>query len=111
MEAVIDKDMASSLLAQEIQADLLLLLTDVNAVYQNWGEANARAIKRISPQAIKAFSFAPGSMGPKVQAAIEFVEHSGGSACIGTLADATAIMNGEAGTLISKEVSKTVWWD
>lgn len=111
VEAVIDKDMASSLLAQEMQADLFLMLTDVDAVYQNWDEANARAIKRISPQAIKAFSFAPGSMGPKVQAAIEFVEHSGGSACIGTLADATAIMNGEAGTLISKEVSETVWWD
>ena len=111
VEAVIDKDMSSSLLAQEMQADLLLMLTDVDAGYQNWGEAHARAIKRISPQAIKAFSFAPGSMGPKVQAAIEFVEQSGGSACIGTLADATAIINGEAGTLISKEVTETVWWD
>ena len=111
VEAVIDKDMASSLLAQEIQADLLLMLTDVDAVYQNWGKANARAIKRISPQAIKAFSFAPGTMDPKVQAAIEFVEQSGGLACIGTLKDATAIINGEAGSLISKEVSATVWWD
>ena len=111
VEAVIDKDMASSLLAQELEADLLLMLTDVDAVYQNWGEVNARAFKRISPQAIKAFSFAPGSMGPKVQAAIEFVELSGGLACIGTLKDATAIINGEAGTLISKEVSRTVWWD
>ena len=110
VEAVIDKDMASSLLAQEMQADRFLMLTDVNAVYQNWGEANARAIKRISPQAINAFSFAPGSMGPKVQAAIEFVERSGGSAGIGTLEDATAILNGEAGTLISKEVTETVWW-
>ena len=111
VEAVIDKDMASSLLAQEMQADRFLMLTDVNAVYQNWGEANARAIKRISPQAINAFSFAPGSMGPKVQAAIEFVERSGGSAGIGTLEDATAILNGEAGTLISKEVTETAWWD
>jgi len=111
VEAVIDKDMASALLAQEMQADLLLMLTDVDAVYQNWGEANARAIKRISPQVIKAFSFAPGSMGPKVQAAVEFVEQSGGAACIGSLADATAIMNGEAGTLISQEVTETVWWN
>ena len=111
VEAVIDKDMASSLLAQEMQADLFLMLTDVDAVYHNWGEANARAIKRITPQDIKAFSFAPGSMGPKVQAAIEFVEQSGGIACIGTLEDATAILNGEAGTLISKEVTETVWWD
>ena len=111
VEAVIDKDMASSLLAQEMQADLFLMLTDVDAVYQNWGEANARAFKRISPQGIKAFSFAPGSMGPKVQAAIEFVEQSGGFACIGTLKDATAIINGEAGTLISNKVTETVWWD
>ena len=111
VEAVIDKDMASSLLAQEMQADLLLMLTDVDAVYQNWGEVNARAFKRIAPQAIKAFSFAAGSMGPKVQAAIEFVEHSGGFACIGTLKDAIAIINGEAGTLISSEVTETVCWD
>jgi carbamate kinase len=110
VEAVIDKDMASSLLAQEMQADLLLMLTDVDAVYENWGETSERAIKRISPQVIKALSFAPGSMGPKVQAAIEFVEQSGSIACIGTLQDATAIMNGEAGTLISKEVTETVWW-
>ena len=111
VEAVIDKDMASSLLAQEMKADLLLMLTDVDAVYQNWGKANARAIKRISPQDIKAFSFAPGTMDPKVQAAIEFVEQSGGFACIGTLEGAAALMNGEAGTLISKEVTETDWWD
>jgi carbamate kinase len=111
VEAVIDKDMASSLLAQEVQADLLLMLTDVDAVYLNWGKVNARAFKRISPQAIKAFLFSPGSMGPKVQAAIEFVEQSGGFACIGTLKDATAIINGEAGTLISSEVTETVYWD
>jgi carbamate kinase len=111
VEAVIDKDMASSLLAQEIHADVLLMLTDVDAVYQNWGEDNARAIKCISPQAIKAFSFAPGSMQPKVLAAVEFVEQHGGFACIGTLKDAAAIINGEAGTLISKEATKTVLWD
>jgi carbamate kinase len=111
VEAVIDKDMASALLAQEIQADLLLMLTDVDAVYQNWGEASMRAIKRISPQALKAFPFAPGSMGPKVQAAIEFIEQRGVAACIGSLKDAAAIINGEAGTLISKEVIETVCHD
>ena len=111
VEAVIDKDLASSLLAQQIQADLLLMLTDVDAVYQNWGEVNARAFKRISPQAIKAFSFAAGSMAPKVQAAFEFVEKSGSDACIGTLNDAMAIINGEAGTLISNKVAETEWWD
>ncbi|MCB1937328.1 MAG: carbamate kinase [Nitrosomonas sp.] len=110
VEAVIDKDMASSLLAREIQADLLLMLTDVDAVYHNWGETNARAIQRISPRALKAFSFAPGSMAPKVQAAIEFAEQRGG-VCIGSLKDAAAIVKGEAGTLISKEMTETVWWD
>jgi len=110
VEAVIDKDMASALLAQEIQADLLLMLTDVDAVYQNWGADNARAIKRISPQAIKAFSFAPGSMAPKVQAAVEFVEQSSGLAYIGSLKDTAAIITSEAGTLISKKETNTVWW-
>ena len=86
------------------------MLTDVDAVYQNWGEAKARAIKSVSPQAIKAYSFAPGSMGPKVQAAIEFVEQSGGLAYIATLKDATATINGEAGTLISQDVTETVYW-
>lgn len=110
VEAVIDKDMASSLLAREMKADLLLLLTDVDAVYHNWSEANVRAIKRISPQALKGFSFAQGSMAPKVQAAIEFVEQHGGSAYIGSLKDAAAIVKGEAGTLISKEIAETICW-
>jgi carbamate kinase len=111
VEAVIDKDLASSLLAQQIQADLLLMLTDVDAVYQNWGEDNATGFKRISPQSINTFSFAAGTMAPKVQAAIEFVEQGGGSACIGKLKDARAIIKGEAGTLISKDVPETIWWD
>jgi len=110
VEAVIDKDMASSLLAKEIHANVLLMLTDVDAVYQNWAETKAPAIKRISPQAIKTYAFAPGSMGPKVQAAVEFAEQTGGLGCIGTLKDATAIINGEAGTLISQEVTETVYW-
>ncbi|MCB1985490.1 MAG: carbamate kinase [Nitrosomonas sp.] len=111
VEAVIDKDLASTLLAREIQADLLLMLTDVDAVYQDWGKASVRAIKRISPQAIKAFSFAPGSMDPKVQAAIEFVEQRGGYACIGSLKDAAAMVKGEAGTLIGEDTVETVWWE
>jgi len=111
VEAVIDKDMASALLAREIQADLLLMLTDVDAVYQNWNKPSARAIKRISPQAIKTFSYASGSMAPKIQAAIEFVEQHGGAACIGSLKDATTIVKGGAGTLISNEIIETVWWD
>ena len=101
IEAVIDKDFASSLLARELEADVLLMLTDVDAVYRNWGSPDACAIKRISSQAIKAFSFEPGSMAPKVEAAIEFVEKTGGIAGIGALEDAQAILDGEAGTLIA----------
>jgi carbamate kinase len=111
VEAVVDKDRASALLAKAIQADLLLLLTDVDAVYQDWGEANARAIKSCPPDFIKTLSFAAGSMGPKVEAAVEFVEQSGGIACIGSLQNAAENMQGETGTLISKEVRDMTYHD
>ena len=67
VEAVIDKDSASSLLARELGADAFIMLTDVDAVYRDWGEPGARAIRQISPQAIRQFSFAAGSMGPKLK--------------------------------------------
>jgi carbamate kinase len=111
VEAVIDKDSASSLLARELRADALIMLTDVEAVYQGWGEEGARALRRISAQAIRQFAFAPGSMAPKVEAACEFVEHAGGIAGIGRLKDASAIFSGEAGTLITRDATDTLWWD
>lgn len=111
VEAVIDKDHASALLARELAADALLLLTDVDAVRRDWGQPQARAIRRISPAAIRAHSFAPGSMGPKVEAACEFVEMSGGGAGIGRLEDAVAILAGEAGTTVRRETRETLWWD
>ena len=111
VEAVIDKDLASSLLARELKADAFLMLTDVDAVYKDWGEPGARAMRRISPQRIREFSFAPGSMGPKVGAAIEFVEQTGGIAGIGLLKDAHAILQGEAGTVITQDTAETVWWE
>lgn len=101
IEAVIDKDLASSLLARELKADALLILTDVAAVWQDWGEPQARPIGRISPPAMRRFSFAPGSMGPKVEAACEFVEATRGMAGIGQLQDAQALLAGEAGTIIA----------
>jgi len=103
VEAVIDKDLASSLLAQELEADVFLMLTDVDAVYKEWGKLGARPIRGISPQAIREFPFEAGSMAPKVEAAIEFVEKSGGIAGIGALKDAQAIINGEAGTVIARD--------
>lgn len=101
VEAVIDKDFASALLAQQLKADFFMMLTDIDAVYQDWGAPRARAIHRISSQAIGEFTFASGSMAPKVAAACEFVEHTGGLAAIGQLKDAAAILDGVAGTLIT----------
>ena len=111
VEAVIDKDSASLLLARELKAEAFLMLTDVEAVYQDWGKADARAIRRISPQAIRQFSFAAGSMAPKVEAACDFVKRTGGMAGIGQLKDAQAILNGEAGTMITQDVVETSWWN
>ncbi|MGB5678798.1 MAG: carbamate kinase, partial [Gammaproteobacteria bacterium] len=111
VEAVIDKDLASSLLARELKADVLLMLTDIDAVYKDWQEPEARALCRISPQAIRQFTFAPGSMAPKVEAACEFVEQTGGIAGIGQLKDAAKILTGEAGTVIASDVIQACWWD
>lgn len=103
VEAVIDKDFASSLLARDLNADLFLMLTDVDGVYKEWGKAGASLIRTVSPQILRTFSFEPGSMAPKVEAAIEFVEKTGGIAGIGALKDAQAIITGEAGTLITMD--------
>jgi carbamate kinase len=98
VEAVIDKDLASSLLARQLQADMLLLLTDVDAVYVDYGTAAARALRRVRPKELSGKNFAAGSMGPKVSAAIEFVEATGNSAAIGRLEDAVEIVRGRQGT-------------
>jgi len=105
VEAVIDKDLASGLLARELKADALLLLTDVDAVYRDWGTPHAHAIRRITPQALRELDFAPGSMGPKVRAACEFVEQTGGMAGIGQLSDALVILDGKAGTVIAMDTA------
>ncbi|MEO8757214.1 MAG: carbamate kinase [Devosia sp.] len=100
IEAVIDKDRASALLAQQIDADMLLLLTDVDAVYRDFGTPRARQIARVGAQAFSADQFAAGSMRPKVEAATRFASHAGKSAAIGRLEDAMAMLAGTAGTLI-----------
>ena len=101
VEAVIDKDHASALLARELNADAFLMLTDVDAVYTDWETPEARAIRHTTPQALRELTFAPGSMGPKVEAACEFAELTGHSAGIGRLADAAAILAGTAGTTVA----------
>lgn len=103
VEAVIDKDLATALLATELQADALLLLTDVDAVYTNWDTPEARPIHEITPQQLRNYSFAPGSMQPKVEAVCRFVEARGGMAGIGKLEDAAAILKGDRGTILRAE--------
>jgi carbamate kinase len=110
MDAVIDKDLASALLAREFAAQALLILTDVDAIYDDWGSSAARAIRRISASQLRERSFAAGSMAPKVLAACEYVEASGGVAAIGRLQDAARLLSAQAGTLISAQQQHTQWW-
>ena len=100
VEAVIDKDLAAELLARGVEADFLLLLTDVQAVMRDWEMPRARPIGRTTPSELRGLEFAAGSMGPKVEAACRFVEATGGAAGIGALDDAAAIVAGTAGTLV-----------
>lgn len=100
IEAVIDKDRASALLAQEIGAQALLMLTDVDGVYQDWGTSRQKLINRASPAELGRREFASGSMGPKVEAAAAFVNGGGKLAGIGRLEDALAILEGKAGTSV-----------
>ena len=97
IEAVIDKDLSSALLARELDADVLLMLTDVDAVYADWGTPEQRPLRHVRPDDVDPKDFAPGSMGPKIEAAMEF-----GNAGIGRLEDAAAILAGSAGTRISR---------
>jgi carbamate kinase len=98
VEAVIDKDLASELLARELDADLFVMATDVDGVYDNWGTPEQRRLERVTPAELRAKNYAAGSMGPKVDAACKFVEATGKRAAIGSLADIEKIVEGAAGT-------------
>jgi carbamate kinase len=100
VEAVIDKDLASELLARELEADVFVMATDVDGVYLDFGTPNQRRLDRVTATELREHTFAGGSMGPKVQAAIQFVERTGGRAAIGSLADIEGIVEGEKGTNI-----------
>ncbi|PAU59987.1 carbamate kinase [Pseudomonas sp. PIC25] len=101
IEAVIDKDLCSALLAEQLDADLLVIATDVDAAYIDWGKPTQKAIAQAHPDELERLGFAAGSMGPKVQAACEFARHTGKVAVIGSLADIQAIVQGEAGTRVN----------
>ncbi|KLQ41992.1 carbamate kinase [Enterobacter cloacae subsp. dissolvens] len=100
IEAVIDKDLSAALLARQIEADALLILTDADAVYLDWGKPTQRPLAQVTPERLKGMAFDAGSMGPKVAACREFVEACNGIAGIGALADGAEILAGEKGTLI-----------
>ena len=109
IEAVIDKDLCSELLARELEADLFIMATDVEAVFVDWGKPTARAIRRASPAAMRALSFPAGSMGPKVDAACRFVRATGKRAAIGELSQLGRILAGEAGTTIDAAAGGIVY--
>jgi carbamate kinase len=101
VEAVIDKDLASELLAREVGADLFVMATDVDGVYDGWGTPEQRRIERVTPEALRARPLAAGSMGPKVEAAARFVEATGKRAAIGALDEIEQIVAGRAGTTVA----------
>lgn len=105
IEAVIDKDLSAALLASQIHADALLILTDADAVYLDWGKPTQRPLAQVTPEQLREMQFDAGSMGPKVTACTEFVSHCHGIAGIGSLADGQAILAGEKGTLIRCETA------
>jgi carbamate kinase len=100
VEAVVDKDRASSLLAERLAADLLVLLTDVPNVELDWGTPHACPLRETTVTELRAHEFADGSMGPKVEAVAAFVEHTGRPAVIGSLFEAEAVVRGDAGTWV-----------
>jgi carbamate kinase len=100
VEAVIDKDFASELLAREVAADLFVMATDVDAVYADWGTPQQRVLGRVTVDELRKQTFPAGSMGPKVEAACRFVEATGGRAAIGSLTQIQQIVDGDAGTQV-----------
>jgi carbamate kinase len=110
-ECVIDKDLASELLARELRADLFVMLTDADAVYLDWGTPARRPIRRASPAALAGLEFAAGSMGPKVTAACRFATATGKRAAIGALEDLARILAGEAGTTVDRAEEGLVFGD
>ncbi|GAA1835115.1 carbamate kinase [Actinomadura chokoriensis] len=108
VEAVVDKDLTATLLAERLKADMLLLLTDVPAIMRDYGTADARPIHQITPRALRALELPDGSMGPKAEAACRFAEHRQGAvAVIGSLTDILALPSGSAGTRVENENSRT----
>ncbi|MEB8290165.1 carbamate kinase [Klebsiella michiganensis] len=105
IEAVIDKDLSAALLARQLDADALLILTDADAVYLDWGKSTQRPLVQTTPEQLSEMQFDAGSMGPKISACAEFVRNGRGIAGIGALADGPAILAGDKGTLILRKIA------
>lgn len=103
VEAVVDKDHVAALIAAEVGADLLVLLTDVDGVMTDYGTPDQQLIRHVSPEDLGALTFPAGSMGPKVAAACRFVSETGGTAAIGSLVDAGKVIDGSAGTRVARQ--------
>lgn len=100
VEAVVDKDATAAMLAEELDADLLVIATDVDAVYADWGTPQARPLGTTTPEELESLGLAEGSMGPKVEAAARFVRTTGRRAVIGSLEDLADLVTGAAGTVV-----------
>lgn len=109
VEAVVDKDRAAALLADQLGADALLMLTDVPAVFTGWGTPEAAPVRRAGPGDLGALELEPGSMGPKVEAACWFASSPGRFAAIGALQDAAALVRQEAGTVVTHDAGPITW--
>ncbi|MGF1853938.1 carbamate kinase [Vibrio satsumensis] len=103
VEAVIDKDMSAAFLAKQLDADALLILTDADAVYLDWGQPTQHALRSTTPSELAQFEFDAGSMGPKIEASCEFIQQGGKVVGIGALEDGLQILQGLAGTNITKD--------
>jgi len=104
IEAVIDKDNTTSLIAEKLHADMLIILTDVPAVCENFGKSDEKRIKKASPDHLSTMPFARGSMGPKVTATSRFVKNTNKKAAIGKLTEVLDILEGKSGTTITNDV-------
>jgi carbamate kinase len=109
IEAVIDKDLCTELLARQLDADVFIMATDADAVYVDWGKPSAKAFRRASPGHMSAYEFPAGSMGPKVAAACRFAERTGKRSAIGALEDLDAILKGKAGTTLDGKAAALEW--
>lgn len=111
VDAIIDKDLCSALLAEKIAAFQLVIVTDVEAVFCDWGKPTQRAIRRISPQDLSLLTFPEGSMGPKVVAACSFVTATGHPAVIGSLEHIVGLVAGTCGTWVCTDCAEPVYYD